>query len=220
MRNAEKDAAEMAAKREKMLETGFRIFSEQVIEAVSMQDVANACGLGVATLYRYFKTKLSLVIAIGIRQWEDYYKEVEELYVKRGGERMTAAEEFEFYLDCYVRLYRKHKDILRFNWNFITYIRHERATADQMQSYNDALNGFARKFHTVYVKAEKDRTLRTDIPENKLLASSMHIMLSVAGRYAVGFAYPSSDNDDRTEELIMLKDMILNTYTTKGLKKS
>ena len=112
------------------------------------------------------------------------------------------------------------EDILRFNWNFITYIRHERATADQMQSYNDALNGFARKFHTVYVKAEKDRTLRTDIPENKLLASSMHIMLSVAGRYAVGFAYPSSDNDDRTEELIMLKDMILNTYTTKGLKKS
>ena len=44
MRNAEKDAAEMAAKREKMLETWFRIFSEQVIEAVSMQDVANAKG--------------------------------------------------------------------------------------------------------------------------------------------------------------------------------
>ncbi len=214
MRNAEKDAAERAEKRERMLETGFRIFAEQAIEAVSMQDIANACEVGVATLYRYFNTKLSLAIAIGARQWEDYYKEVEELYSERGGEGMSAAEEFEFYLDCYVRLYRKHKDILRFNWNFVAYIRHAGATAEQMKPYNDALAVYARKFHKLYVKAGKDGTLRTDIPENKLFVSSMHTMLSVAGKYAVGLVYPPDGNDDRTEELIMLKNMILSAYTT------
>lgn len=216
MRNAEKDAVEMAAKREKMLETGFRIFSEHVIEAVSMQSIANACGLGIATLYRYFRTKLVFVIEIGVRQWELYYEEVETLYRQRGGERMTAAEEFEFYLDCYVRLYREHKDILRFTQNFVPYVRHEGATAEEMKPYNDAVNVFARKFHTVYIKAEKDGTLRTDIPEEKLFVSAMYTMLPVAAKYAEGLVYPDSEDRDMTEELIMLKNMILKTYTKEG----
>ncbi len=63
VRNLEKDEIEMAAKRERMLATGFQMFAEKSIEPVTMQDVATACGLGVATLYRYFSTKLIFVIA-------------------------------------------------------------------------------------------------------------------------------------------------------------
>ena len=68
MRNLEKDEIEMTARRELMLETGFRIFAEKGIEAVTMQEVANGCHLGIATLYRYFNTKLSLMLAIGTRK--------------------------------------------------------------------------------------------------------------------------------------------------------
>ena len=216
MRNAEKDAIEMTRKRKKMLDIGLRIFSEHVIESVPMKDIAGACGLGVATLYRYFKTKLALVIAIGVRQWENYYTEIEEMYSERGVERMTAADEFEFYLDAYILLYKKHKDILRFNRNFDTYVRHEGATTEEMKPYNDVVNVFARKFHTVYVKAKRDGTLRTDIPEEKLFVSAMYTMLPVAAKYAEGLVYPHNGDHDMTEELIMLKNMILNAYTLKG----
>lgn len=221
MRNAERDAKEMTAKREIMLQTGFKIFSEQVIEAVSMQDVANACNIGIATLYRYFATKLDFVIAIGTRKWEDYYIEVEEAYRDSGGEKMNAAQEFNFYLEAYITLYKNHKDILRFNKNFDTYVRHEAATAEQMKPYNKAVNVFARKFHTVFLKAEHDGTLRTDIPEEKLFISSMYIMLPIAAKYAEGLVYPEEEtNHDMTEELIALKNMILNTYLTEEGKKS
>ena len=57
MRNLEKDEIEMTARREAMLEKGFQLFAERGIEAVGMQEVANACGLGIATLYRYYKTR-------------------------------------------------------------------------------------------------------------------------------------------------------------------
>lgn len=217
MRNAEKDAAEMNAKRELMLDTGFRIFSENVIEAVSMNVIARACNLGIATLYRYFSTKLELVIAIGVRQWENYYREIEELYTKSDGENMTASEEFEFYLDCYISLYRNHKDILRFNRNFAIFVRHEGASPEQLKSYRDAVNVFAQKFHNLYLKAEHDGTLRTDIPEEKLFISSMYIMLPAAAKCAEGFVYLGEEQRDMTEELIMLKNMILNAYiTVKG----
>lgn len=199
MRNPEKDAKEMSAKRELMLEAGFKIFAENVIESVSMQDVAKACGLGIATLYRYFATKLEFVIAIGTRQWEDYYLEIEGLYKKLDGENMNAVQEFEFYLDAYITLYKYHKNILRFNRNFDTYVRHAGATAEQMKPYNEAIKVFAKKFHTVYAKAEQDGTLKTDIPEEKLFISAMYTMLPVAAKYAEGLVYPEENNNDERQ---------------------
>lgn len=168
-----------------------------------------------------FVTKLDFVIAVGTRKWEDYYIEVEEVYKDSGGEKMNAAQEFNFYLEAYIALYRNHKNILRFNKNFDTYVRHEGATAEQMKPYNEAVNVFAGKFHTVFIKAEQDGTLKTDIPEEKLLISSMYIMLPVAAKYAEGLVHPEEEtNQDMTEELIALKNMILNTYLTEEGKKS
>ena len=122
----------MAEKREQMLESGFRIFAERSIESVTMQDVALDCKVGLATMYRYFGTKLDFVITIGALQWEAYFREVEEEYHRRGGDMMTAAEELDFYLGAYVILYREHRDILRFNQNFNSYIIHENASKEQL----------------------------------------------------------------------------------------
>ena len=60
------------AKRKRIMETGFNIFSERGIEAVTMPEVAEASGVSRATLYRYFPTKLDLVSAIGLETWADY----------------------------------------------------------------------------------------------------------------------------------------------------
>ena len=122
MRNGKKDELRMAALRETMLAEGFRLFSERGIEAVGMQEVAKACHLGIATLYRYFGTKLDLVLAIGERKWAEYGDYARALHRVRNAEAMTAAEELDFYLDFYLDLYEHHKDLLRFNQNFNNYV--------------------------------------------------------------------------------------------------
>ena len=75
MRNQQKDAIEMASKREKILEAGFRLFSQNTISTVSMNNVADACGVVVATVYRYYKTKPALDMAIATWLWNKYVKE-------------------------------------------------------------------------------------------------------------------------------------------------
>ena len=125
---------------------------------------------------------------------------------------MNAVEELEFFLDCFIDLYRDHKDLLRYNRNFDTFIKHEGATAEQMAPYNEAVNAFADKFHAVYRKAQEDGTLRIDVSEQALFTNTMYIMLSVAGKYAEGLIYPPEDERDLTEELSTLKQMILNYY--------
>ena len=49
-RNLEKDAIEMAAKNQRILENGFRIFAENTIEKVTMLDVAKAAGIAISSL--------------------------------------------------------------------------------------------------------------------------------------------------------------------------
>ena len=71
------------AKRKRIMETGFNIFSERGIEAVTMPEVAEASGVSRVTLYRYFPTKLDLVLAIGVDTWLEYIDSRTRLFPRR-----------------------------------------------------------------------------------------------------------------------------------------
>ena len=213
MRNLEKDEIEMAKKRERMLTVGFRVFSEKTIEVATMKEIAKACGLGYKTMFRYFGTKTALVIAIGADIWKKYAVKVEEMYRARGGDAMNAAEELAFFLDCFIDLYQNHKDVLRFIRNFETYIRHENVSKEDIQVYNSVVDGFARKFHAVYQKAEKDGTLKLGLPETEFFPTILYIMLSAAEKFAEGLVYQPENEKDMTRELELLKNLILRAYS-------
>lgn len=215
MRNLEKDRIEMAAKREAMLQKGFEIFSKNGIEPVAMQEIANACGVGIATLYRYYNTKLDFVIDIGTRQWQDYGKYANKMRQKSHIDHMTAAEEMEFFLDFYIDLYKKHKDLLRFNQNFNNFVQREGATKEQLKDYLLSIGQFNVYFAELYEKGKKDGTIRTDMPEEKMFALISHIVLGVVVRFAQGLVYSADNKNDRFEELEILKRMILNEYVIK-----
>ncbi|MBQ2049068.1 MAG: TetR/AcrR family transcriptional regulator, partial [Spirochaetales bacterium] len=178
MRNREKDELEMAERRNTILREGFRLFESKGIETTGMQEIADACHLGIATLYRYYRNKLDLVIDIGTRQWEQYFVHISNTLARQNVDQMTAAKELEFYLDFYIDLYRNHKDLLRFNNNFNSYVMHEGATAEQLKPYLTAIGSISIFFHSLYEKGKKDGTIRTDMPEEKMFASTVHIMLA------------------------------------------
>lgn len=215
MRNLEKDEREMAERRELMLETGFRIFSQKSIEPVAMQEVADACGLGIATLYRYFSNKTVFVIAIATRKWEEFYEIIEEEYARRGGGLMNAAEELDFYLSSFIMLYREHADILRFNHIFNSYIMYEKVDPKELTDYHKVTARFASKFHVLYEKGQKDKSIRTDESEQKMFTTTMHIMLAVAVRFAQGVVYNGDNKENLTDELMVLKRMIMAHYLSK-----
>lgn len=216
MRNIESDAIEMAKKREKLLTTAFTLFAEKSIESVKLEDIAKESKIGIATLYRYFTNKTNMVIELATNLWEKIYEEVEKNYREAGGNSMNAAQELEFFLDSFIYLYRNHKDLLRFNRNFDSYVIHEGCTEEQMKPYNEAVTLFTNKFHVVYSKAQKDGTLNIKVSEKKLFVNLLYIMLSVAGKYAEGLIYPMNEMEDMTEEFIVLKQIICNAYVRQA----
>ena len=56
-RNIERDKREADRRKNQLIEAGFRLFSQNGIETVSLQKVADAANVSPATMYKYFLTK-------------------------------------------------------------------------------------------------------------------------------------------------------------------
>ncbi|MCR5088640.1 MAG: TetR/AcrR family transcriptional regulator [Oscillospiraceae bacterium] len=219
MRCKETDAAQMAARRQSMLEAGYRLFSEKSIDKVSMPDVARESGCGIATLYRYFSTKLELVVGVGTWAWEHYLDEsVFPLPDEEVGP-MTAAELLETYLNCFLDLYRNHSDLLRFNQFFNVYVRGEEADEEQMAPYMNMIRRVERGFRRLYLKAQADGTVRTDILWEEMFTETLHIMLAVATRYAVGLVYTPERGTSAERELTLVRQLLLERYTRHAVRE-
>lgn len=216
-RNLEKDAIEMAAKNQRILENGFRIFSEKTIERVKMTDVAEASGIGIASLYRYYRTKSELVVSISIWAWDVYRKESKKKLDQIRDAGGTAAAELDFFLESFLDLYRNHKDILRFNQFFNVYLQSGAISEEEKKPYLDMIQTVEARFGEIYRKGQQDGTLNTDLPEKELFSAIIHLMLAAVTRYAVGLAY--NEDTDSEQELQFLKELMMQRFCIKKIEK-
>ena len=205
------DALQKEETNRRILDAGFCIFSEKSIDTVSMANVANKAGIGIATLYRYYRTKPELVVAVGTHVWSNFIRDYTPI---RNDDKMTAVEELEFFLDSFLELYKNHKKLLCFNQFFNIYIRNEAVPKKALNSYNEMVDKLAIRFHRIYVKGENDKTLRTEMSEKVMFLSIVHLMLAAVTRYAIGLVYEK--DSESYNELILLKNMIMREFSQKN----
>lgn len=216
MRDPEVVRREMEERNEHILSVAYNVFVEKRIEAVSMQMIADAAGVGVATLFRYYASKTDLVITVCAKKWKDYLSSMVSSRPKEMIKDLPAIDRLSYTLDMYIEIYRTNKAILSFNDNFNHYINHEHVGDEKLVNYRMALEPMTTRFHWLYEKAQEDGTVRTDIPEDELLRVTLHTMMSACIHYAGGFIWGAeSKNRDYTEELTRLKEMILSYVSSE-----
>ena len=201
------DARRKAATRQKIIETGFRVFCEKTIDATSIQEIADAAGIGIATVFRHFSTKTALVADINTWIWNQY---IEEAFHGIDWDDSTAAEILDRYLGAFIDLYRNHRDLLRYNQFFNVYAQREGIPSRRTKPLLTVVDTVAARFHRMYEKAKTDGTLRTDVPEREMFSKTLHLMLAAVTRYAVGLVYDSGIEPE--EELMFLRDLLLREY--------
>ena len=194
-------------KRCHILETAYTLFSESGIVPVSIADVAEASGVGRVTVFRYFTTKLELVIAVGVWKWETYIKEYNASLPQETLDQMSAAQWLRFFLDSFLDLYRNHPDILRFNYDFNSFLRYECLNKEQKQPYIQMTAALGEQFHQMYERGLTDGTLNNDVSERAMFSSILHIMLAAVTSYTL------DGSNDPESELEMLKEMLFLRFT-------
>ncbi|MCR5211606.1 MAG: TetR/AcrR family transcriptional regulator [Lachnospiraceae bacterium] len=202
----------MAKRRERMLDAAYRLFCKKSITSVSFNEIAEEAGCGKRTIIRYFDSKPRLVIAVAVRQWKLFMEKNHMRRPKADFEGMTAADIFEFYLDSFLELYKTNKDLLRFNQFFNIYVLSEGVQKEDLGAYGAMITELKHEFHNMYEKAKKDGTIRTDIPEKEMFSTTLHLMLAVITRYAVGLVYRPENAFDDIRELQFQKKAILSKY--------
>jgi len=209
-RNVERDAIQEQKRRERLLASGFKLFSEKGIENVTLQSVADDAGVGIATLYNYYQNKVNLVTAISANMWNAVWmKTVDEIgddFLKK----YTAYECVEYYLNLIIRVYKENAAVLRFSGNYKTFISIVAAQDTQIKQHLDIVNPLGEYLHKVYEKAKEDKSIRSDIPEDKFVTTIALTMLGTAERYAQGIIWTKHENNDYSKELEILKDMMLS----------
>ncbi|MDD6038826.1 MAG: TetR/AcrR family transcriptional regulator [bacterium] len=210
MGKSEKQIKKENDRLKRILDAAYDIFVEKKIEAVSMNEIADAAGIGRATLFRCYASKADLVIAVNAAKWKEILDELDEIRPVRTVGDISAIDRFTFTLDGYIYLYRNRKDILQFNDNFNHYITHECCDDKQLEVFYDALYSVDMRFHLMYEKAKEDHTFRTDIPEDEFFRATLHLMMASCAHYAGGFIWGSQADRDYTPELLRQKEMILS----------
>lgn len=216
MRDRAQDAMQMEKKKRDFLEAGFRLFSEKGIEAVTLPMVAEACGYGTATLYRYFDKKPGFVVAVAAWTWGGMIEERRKLRDSMDFAEMTALEAYENFLNSFIDTYRNRRDLLRFNQFFNIYAFSEKIPESDMSPYQEVVDFLRELFFSIYEKAERDHTLRTDFSAEQMFSVSIHLMLAAVTRFAVGLIYYPKEGFDPIGELEIQKEMLVEKFKSTG----
>ncbi len=210
MSKSEKQMEKENARNQKIIDTAFQIFVERKIEPVSMGEIADAVGIGRATLFRCYANKTELVIAVCAAKWKEYLDKLDEIRPLSSIGNIPAIDRFIFTLDSYIWMYQNYKELLLYNDNFNHYVTHEGVDKEKLKEFHKSLYSVNTRLDWMYEKAKEDKTFRTDIPKEEFMRATVHTMMSACAYYAGGFIWGSEENKDYTPELLMLKQMILN----------
>ncbi|MCF0105943.1 MAG: TetR/AcrR family transcriptional regulator [Holdemanella sp.] len=104
-------------KREMILETAFRLFVKEGIEAVSMMEIADACGLQRRTLYNYYNTKEQIALDL-MGCW---YKDIGTIRAIPNYEGMDSYQKLKVAADCYFEYAITHMDEFIFTFHYDHY---------------------------------------------------------------------------------------------------
>lgn len=173
----------------KILDTAFDIFVERTIEAVSMGEIAEAAGVGRATLFRYYPSKLELVIEVCGKKWKDVFDELDHNRPISSVGEISALDRLIFTLDSYIGMYQNYKELLCYNDNFNHYVSLVGKDNERLTAFHESLASVNIRFHNMFEKAKEDKTFRTDIPEAEFLRVTVQTMMAAGEHYANGFIW-------------------------------
>ena len=177
------------------------------VEDIKMTDIAEKCGIGVASLYRYFGTKGDIVAKAGAVLWGriralfDGVFESPYFLDKSGYDRLCEL------MKVFRVLYISHQDFLRFVDSFDRFAVNEKISPEALSEYERSVLDFYPLFETAYRDGVKDGTTKPDIDFGLVYVSVTHALMLMSEKFSRGKVFESDAGGEH--ELLFMVDMAL-----------
>jgi len=136
------------------------VLLEKGIENMKMPMLAKSVDIGVASLYRYFHNKKSLIIACGIVVWKRINALFEGVFDSDIYKNKTGYEQIKQLLKIEVVMYQGHADFLKFVAEFDAYVVKENIDSVELKEYEENVLNVSEKINLAYKKGIEDNSIK------------------------------------------------------------
>ena len=195
------------ARMDRAVECAADLFLKRRIAGVRMTDVAEAAGVGVATLYRRFSTKTRLALAAGTLLWRRFNERIVALVESDAFLGMSGADRLERMLRLYAEGYVENAGFVLFIDDLDGLLVTEGAPLDAVAAYGREVGSFYLIFADAYQLGLQDGSVAREVDFPVFYRSVAHALMGVAQKLARGEVIPSDDFSTGAQELECIVDM-------------
>lgn len=191
-----------------------QLYLSKGISAIKMTDIADESQIGVASLYRYFKTKRQLTIEVGIYLWNEIKPMFEELVNNDDYKNSDSLVQIDKLAQVYKTLYNQYNSFLRFIDDFDRYVVEEKITSQELSEYENSVFNFYGFYAKAIKKGRREGLIRTDFDSKLLYFTTMHSLMALCRKLSLPKILKSDFEVDGESELSVLIDAF-NSYIKK-----
>lgn len=155
------------------------VFSEKSIEKATMLDIALKAEVGVASVYRYYTTKIELVMAVAKDYWERELYFDDALLFGTGIEQTTQIMD-----ELYQRLI-KNPEMLLFMDQLDAYMISCENSNYPMEVYKEMMASNISRLSRVIEKGKQDGTIRQDIQSEEAGNTCVDLFIALAQKLVI-----------------------------------
>lgn len=212
-------AEEVLLRRERIINTAFRLFCRVGIERVTIASIAKEAKVGESSIYRYFTNKPLLVLATLDVLWRSIGARLERSaadYDNYGN--MTGLEQISVHLDAFLHLYLDSSDYVIFSYEAKLYLQRNGLSLSQ-QEFDSLMEEIREPCLASLQKGREDGT----IPVGESIEDLFYAIWGAIRGYIVKMVIYDSlcrEGNPWVGRYAVLKQGILNALSTSWEQKS
>lgn len=187
------DLDALAPRDEAIVACAADVFLAGRIADVKMTDIAEAAGVGVATLYRRFSTKTDLAVLAATLLWRRFNERIHALVESDEFLALGGLERLGALLSSYRDAYLEHAEFTRFLDELDHLLLSEGVGAKRLAVYGAEVDSFYLVFDDAYLLGCMDGSITREVDFPVFYRALAHALTSVAQKLARGEVIPSDD---------------------------
>jgi AcrR family transcriptional regulator len=167
-------------RKEEVVLAAIAVFKTLGIDKAKMTDVAKEAQVGVASVYRYFKTKVDLAIEAAIVVWQQEINELYERYRESSQLKASGLERVACILKVFIELYETHTDFVSFIHEFDAFMVREQVDVKKLEVYEDRISHLQLMLIEAIERGQGDGSIRKDVDALVYYYTTTHALMSLA----------------------------------------
>ena len=182
-----------------------KLFLERGVNDVTIKDIADAAGIGEATIYRHFLKKQNIVLASALSLKEKVFEGYFDL-----SKGKTGFEKLEMFYNSYLDIFKTTPEYFYFINEFDAYMCMEENVS--LSEYEKEIDTFKSQYFDAYEEGLKDQSVRKVDSLDSFYFATTHALLEVCKKLAVKKALLAQDKSSLKEkEISCLISIILDS---------